>query len=407
MKKKIILLICDGLGDRAVKELGFKTPLQAAHRTNLDKLASNGMCGLMDTIGPGIRPGSDVAQLVLFGYDCFSIYTGRGPFEAAGLGIEMKEGDVAFRCNFGTVDEDMRVLDRRAGRINSGTDKLAAELDGMTIEDVKVIFKESVEHRAVLVLHGPGLLGNVSDPDPHGDDRVEEARALAEGAEKTARILNIFVRRSHERLKSHEVNVERKAKGLPEANIILPRGGGSYPEIESFGEVHGMRAACVAGVTLIKGICRTVGMEVLDVEGATGTLDTDMNAKADATIGALAKHDFVYVNVKAPDICSHDGLARKKVEIIEKIDKMVGRLVERLPDGILLAITADHSTPVSVRDHSGDPVPILIFGEDVRRDGVQHFDEISCAKGAIGRIQGKDLMPILKNLSNRCEKYGS
>lgn len=407
MKKKVILLVCDGLGDRAVKELGYRTPLQAAHRINLDKLATNGKCGLMDPIGPGIRPGSDVAQLALFGYDPFSIYTGRGPFEAAGLGMELKKGDVAFRCNFGTVDEEMNVLDRRAGRIDKGTDRLAAELDGMTIEDVQVTFKESIEHRAVLVLRGPGLLGNVSDPDPHDTDKVLESRALVEGAEKTAGILNEFVRRSHERLKDHEVNRERKAKGLPEANIILPRGGGSYPEIKGFSEMHRMNAACIAGVTLIKGICRIVGMDVLDVKGATGTLGTDMKAKADGAVKALGKYDFVYVNVKAPDICGHDGIAKKKVEIIEKIDKMVGHLVDRLPDGVCLAITADHSTPVTVRDHSGDPVPILIFGEDVQRDSVHQFDEVSCANGALGRIRGKDLMPILKNLCNRCEKFGS
>jgi 2,3-bisphosphoglycerate-independent phosphoglycerate mutase len=407
MKKSIILLVCDGLGDRAVKELGHRTPLQAAHRINLDKLATNGMCGLMDPIGPGIRPGSDVAQLALFGYDPFSIYTGRGPFEAAGLGIELRKGDVAFRCNFGTVDENLNVLDRRAGRIDRDTDKLASELDGMTIEDVQVIFKEAVEHRAVLVLRGPGLMGKVSDPDPHDTGRVHEAKALVEGAEKTARILNEFVRRSYERLKAHAVNRERKTKSLPEANIILPRGGGSYPEMKSFQEKHGMRAVCIAGVTLIKGICRTAGMDILEVKGATGTLGTDMNAKADGAIGAIGEYDFVYVNVKAPDTCGHDGLAKKKVEIIERIDRMVGHLVSKIPDGVCLVVTADHSTPITVRDHTGDPVPILIFGEGVRRDKVHHFDEVSCASGALGRILGKDLMPILMNLCNRAEKFGS
>jgi 2,3-bisphosphoglycerate-independent phosphoglycerate mutase len=406
-KKKILVLICDGLGDRAVKELGHRTPLQAARKDNLDFFASNGLCGLMDTIAPGIRPGSDTAQLSLFGYDPYEVYTGRGPFEAAGVGMDLEPGDVAFRCNFATVDDNMKVIDRRAGRINKGTKALAKELNGMNIEGVQVIFQEAVEHRAALVLRGEGLFSKITDVDPHEEGPVLESKPLSKGAEKTARILNEFVKRSHEILKEHEVNVKRREEGLPQANIVLPRGAGVFPKIENFSELYGMRAACIAGVGLIKGICRAVGMELIEVDGATGTLDTDMMAKAMAAVEALKEYDFVYVNVKAGDLCGHDGQAQKKVEVIEKIDKMVGYLRANMPGNVCLVITADHSTPVTVKDHSGDPVPILIHSSDIRRDDVKHFDEVSVGSGALGRIRGRELMPILLNLSNRAEKFGA
>ncbi|MCK5548348.1 MAG: 2,3-bisphosphoglycerate-independent phosphoglycerate mutase [Thermoplasmata archaeon] len=407
MKKKILMLVCDGLGDRAVKQLGFKTPLQVAKKENFDFFASDGKCGLMDVIAPGIRPGSDTAQLSIFGYNPYEVYTGRGPFEAAGVGIDLKHGDVAFRCNFATVDENMNVVDRRAGRINKGTEELASALDGMEIDGVQIIFKDAVEHRAVLVLRGEDLSGGLSDIDPHGEGPALESKPLVKGAEKTASVLNRFVKKSHDILKDHEVNKERSVQCLPLANIVLPRGGGVVPKAKTFEELHDMKAACVAGVTLIKGICRAVGMDVLDVKGATGTLETDMLAKAKAALQALKDYDFVYVNVKAPDICGHDGLVQEKVKVIERIDKMLGYVKEHMPEDVCFVITADHSTPLTVGDHSGDPVPILIYGGDVRRDDVKHFDELSCAKGALGRIRGRELMPILMSITNRAHKFGS
>jgi 2,3-bisphosphoglycerate-independent phosphoglycerate mutase len=277
----------------------------------------------------------------------------------------------------------------------------------MNIEGVQVIFQEAVEHRAALVLRGEGLFSKITDVDPHEEGPVLESKPLSKGAEKTARILNEFVKRSHEILKEHEVNVKRREEGLPQANIVLPRGAGVFPKIENFSELYGMRAACIAGVGLIKGICRAVGMELIEVDGATGTLDTDMMAKAMAAVEALKEFDFVYVNVKAGDLCGHDGQAEKKVEVIEKIDKMVGYLRANMPGNVCLVITADHSTPVTVKDHSGDPVPILIHSSDIRRDDVKHFDEVSVGSGALGRIRGRELMPILLNLSNRAEKFGA
>src|SRR2546427_9321709 len=212
--RKILLVVLDGLGDRPIKGLGNKTPLQAAAREFLDWFAANGASGLVDPIAPGVCPGSDTSHLALLGYDPEAVYTGRGPFEAAGVGIDIKPGDVAFRCNFATVDLGWRIMDRRAGRIREGTDRLAASLDGMEIDDVTVLFRAGTEHRAALVLRGPGLSPEVSDTDPHDEGaRVLSAKATASDGESTARAVNEFMEESHKILRAHPVNVAREKAG--------------------------------------------------------------------------------------------------------------------------------------------------------------------------------------------------
>jgi len=406
-EKKILLIVCDGLSDRPVKEFERKTPLQAARKPAMDALARHGVNGLMDVIGHGVIPGSDTAHLALFGYDPHKVYTGRGPIEAAGSGIELRREDVAFRCNFATVDPSMRVVDRRAGRIKKGTPELASAVTGMELGDLRAIFKESSEHRGVLVLRGEGLDCRVSDVDPHCEDAVLESRPLVPEAEKTAKAVNEFVRRSHEILLSHPVNQQRVKEGLPPANAILPRGAGSISALEPMGERYGIGCAAVAGVNLVKGICRMVGMQVPEVPGATGGLDTDYRAKGDAALRLLRSNDFVFVNIKAGDIASHDGDFRTKVRVVENIDAMLGVVLKDLHEEVVVALTCDHSTPVSVKDHSADPVPITISGGDARVDGVREFDEVSVAGGALGRIRGMDLMPILLGMADRAKKFGA
>jgi 2,3-bisphosphoglycerate-independent phosphoglycerate mutase len=406
-KKKILLVVCDGMSDRPVREFGDKTPLQVARTPAMDAIARSGVSGMMDVIAPGIIPGSDTAHLALFGYDPYKVYTGRGPIEAAGAGIEMAKGDVAFRCNFATVDSDMRVIDRRAGRIRDGTSDLAKALTGMRIDDVEMVFKEGSEHRGVLVMKGPGLDQRVSEIDPHVEGPLLESRPLVPEAAKTASALNEFARRSHEMLEKHPVNESRRAEGLPPANIVLPRGAGSVGELDSLEERFGIRGAGIAGVTLIKGICRLVGMDVVDVPGATGGLDTDYLEKAKAALSSLETHDLVFVNVKSSDVAGHDGDFRLKVQVIENIDGMLGTILKDLHEDVIVAITADHSTPVTVRDHSADPVPVAISGGGGRVDGVREFDEISAAAGSLGRIRGMDLMPILLGMANRSRKFGA
>ena len=405
--KKILLVVCDGLSDRPVKQFDMKTPLQVARKPALDAIARHGINGTMDVIGPGVIPGSDTAHLALFGYDPHKVYTGRGPIEAAGVGIEMAKGDVAFRCNFATVDKSMNVTDRRAGRIKHGTSELAQAVTGMKIEGVTAIFKEGSEHRGVLVLRGEGLDHRVSDVDPHRDGKVLAAEPIVPAAEKTASVLNEFVKRANKILASHPVNKKRAAEGLPPANIILPRGAGSIGELETMPQRFGMKCAAVAGVTLIKGICRLVGMDVPEVPGATGGLDTDFRAKADMALRLLNSHDFVFLNVKAADVAGHDGDFRIKVSVAESIDVMMGTILKEIHEDVVVALTCDHSTPVAVKEHSADPVPLSVSGGGGRVDGVKEFDEISCASGALGRIRGVDLMPILMGMADRAHKFGA
>lgn len=407
-RRRILLLVFDGLGDRPVKELGNKTPLQATSTPNLDWFAANGECGLLDPIAPGVTPGSDTSHLALFGYDPYKVYTGRGPFEAAGVGIDVRAGDVAFRCNFATVDADLRLTDRRAGRIKEGTADLAAALDGQVIDGVQVLFRAGTEHRAALVLRGDGLSPAVTDTDPHEEGaRILDAHPKSPEAAKTARVLNEFTKIAFRELNGHDMNRRRIAENLPAANMVVARGAGIVPALMPMKEKYGMRCAAIAGVSLIRGMCRSVGMEVLDVSGATGGLDTDMVAKAAAAVNALRDYDFVFVNVKAPDLCGHDGKTLEKVKVIERMDEMMGHLRASIPPGTVVAVTADHSTPVSLKAHSGDPVPLAVFADGARVDIVTEFDEIAVAAGSLGRLRGLDLMPILLNLAGRTEKYGA
>ena len=405
---KVMLIILDGMGDRPIDSFGGKTPLEAAHTPNMDFLAKMGINGIMDPISPGIRAGSDTAHLSILGYNPYEVYTGRGPFEAAGEGLKLRPGDVAFRCNFSTVDENMNVIDRRAGRIKEGTHELAKALDGMKIDGVEVIFKESVEHRAVLVLRGEGLSPAVSDADPHELGPIHEVRALDDSAssERTADIVNKFVKISHEMLGKNPVNLRRKKEGLLPANIVLPRGAGMVPHMESIEKRSGIKAGAIAGVSIVKGVCRLAGMEVLDVIGATGTADSDFSAKISAGMEYLKKGDFLLINMKAPDLFGHDEDPEGKKRILEKIDLSIAPLKEALDD-IVVAITADHSTPCEVGDHSGDPVPLLIAGKGVRKDDTGEFGERSAAKGGLCRIRGNDLMNILLQLAGLSEKFGA
>jgi 2,3-bisphosphoglycerate-independent phosphoglycerate mutase len=408
MGDKILILICDGLGDRPVGALKGKTPLEAAPRPNMNHFAKGGACAIIDIIAPGVRPGSDTAHLALLGFDPYKVYTGRGPFEAMGVGMEVRPGDVAFRCNFSTVNDKMEIEDRRAGRIKEGTAELARALDGWEYEGVKVYFKEGTEHRGVLLLRALGLSPLVSDPDPHEEGvRPHECLPKAPEAALTARVVNAFVKRSHEILMEHPVNRERIKAGKRPANIILPRGAGMMPHLPSFQERFGMKCAAIAGVALVKGICRVAGMELLDVKGATGGLDTDMDAKMKAALKALDSHDMVLVNIKAADLCGHDGDYKMKSKVAGRIDKALGLLRKDLPEDAHFALTADHSTPCCAKDHTGDPVPLAIYGRHVRTDGVQTFGERACAGGGLGRLRGTDLLQVMLDLAGRSEKFGA
>ena len=425
---KALLLICDGMADRPVHELANKTPLEIANKPNMDWLAKHGICGIMDTIAPGVPPGSDTAHLAILGYDPYEVYTGRGPFEAAGAGIDLKPGDVAFRANYATVDRNMVITDRRAGRIQ-GTEPLADAISRIKLSDAKFVFKSTVGHRATLVLKGEGLSHEVSDTDPHDVGKKplpvrpllkEEESAgpsypiIAGGmrkyvirrnrAMKTAKILNEFSKKAHEVLKTHPLNLEREKQGLPPANYVLLRGGGIVPKLKPFQEKFSIKGGCVAAAALVKGVCRLAEMTVVDVPGADGSVRTDLDAKAGAALKLLEDHDLVLLHVKGFDEAGHDGNARAKIELIERTDSMLGKFIDAVD---IITVAVDHTTPVSLKNHSGDPVPVLIYGPGVRTDDVQTFGERAVARGGLGRIRGKDLMPIIIDLIGKSEKFGA
>jgi 2,3-bisphosphoglycerate-independent phosphoglycerate mutase len=325
--------------------------------------------------------------------------------------MDVKKGDIAFRCNFSTVDENMVVIDRRAGRIEEGTGQLAAAVNGMQIEDVTCFFKESVAHRGALVLRGTGLGAAVTDADPHeAGEKVHESRACDpddQAGAKTAGIINEFVRRSYQLLKDHPVNKQREAEGKAPANIILPRGAGLAPHLESFEEKYRLKGAAVVETGLIAGIAVYLGMDLIEAPGATGGLDSDVMSIGRTILQGLQDHNFVLCNVKGPDVAGHDDQPEIKVHSIERIDEMLGMLMQEADEYTYIVLTADHSTPCAVKDHSGDPVPIVFWGPGVRVDSVQAYDERSVVGGGIVRVRGTDVMNILTNLMNVQEKFGA
>ncbi len=402
--KKILLVVLDGLGDRPNAALGGKTPLQSAFRPNLNFLASSGINGLLSPVRPGLNVGSDTSHLSLLGYDPVEFYSGRGPFEAMGLGMEVKPGDIAFRANFATRENGI-ISDRRAGRMQHGNSDLASSLN-MKIDGVQFFVKEGVEHRAALVVRGSGLSDRISDSDPHVTGKPpSEVSATGKDGEFTADVLNKFLEQSREILDASEVNAGRAKEGKPKGNELLLRGAGQAPILPAFEEKLGMKGACVAGIPLITGICGLVGMDIVVHPGATGRVDTDYNGKMKKAVEALDSHDFVLLNIKATDIAGHDGDPLLKREVLEMIDRAASPLKEIL-GGTLVAVTGDHSTPCATGEHSGDPVPLAIATEGIRRDHVKMFDEVSASLGAL-RVSGSDLMSYLKSLSDRSEKYGA
>ncbi len=405
---KAVIFIIDGLGDRPNKY--GNTPLKEANTPTIDRMAEESICGIMNAVDIGIRPGSDTAHLAILGYDPHENYTGRGPFEAAGVGIDIKPGDIAFRCNFATVDDNFTVIDRRAGRIEN-TEELEKVIDGMEIDGVKVIFRQSGGYRAALVLRGEGLSDKITEGDPHREGvKVPEIKPLdnSEEARKTANLLNKIIKISYEKLNHHPLNEERRKKGLPPANIILPRGVGKVPHIQPFYDKYGLKGACIAGTGLIKGIAKMVGLDYIKVEGATGTPDTNYMNKAKAIVESLKTYDFLLVNVKGADEASHDGNYDVKKKVIENVDGMLNYILGKVhKDNMYFVLTGDHSTPIEEKDHSADPIPILIWGKSVRVDDVKKFDEFSTYKGGLCWIKGKHIMPILMDLMGLSKKYGA
>lgn len=402
---KTVFVIIDGLGDRPVKEFKGKTPLEAAKKPNLDRLAAKGITGMLYPIDCGINTGSDAAQLSIFGYSYEKEYPGRGPLECLGINMELQENDICFRANLATMNENGIIIDRRAGRIDS-TKELVGELDGTEIDGIKFIVKPATGYRACIVLRGNDVSEKVTGNDPKETGK-KPLQVLhkdnSDSAKKTAGAINAFLELAAKNLKENKKNAELKKQGKPQANYILLRGAGKNKKLPSFFEKHSLKAACVAGAGLYKGIGRMLGMNVLEVKGATGLANTDINAKIKTTINALKEHDFVFLHFKATDSFGEDGNYKKKKWFIENIDKGLAPL---LKEDILIVVTGDHSTPCSLKTHSGDAVPFLMHANGSRTDYVKKFGERDCVHGGLGFIKGKDVMNIVTSTLGIQKKTG-
>jgi 2,3-bisphosphoglycerate-independent phosphoglycerate mutase len=403
----LLMLILDGLPDRPV---GGKTPLAVAKKPNLDKIAVMGINGIMDTISPGVRPGSDTSHLALLGYDPYKFYTGRGPIEAAGVGIELRPGDIAFRANFATVVGngsifEKVVVDRRAGRIEQTEDLVRA----LNEVDLPIEFEvaRATGHRAVVVFRGASS-ADLGDTDPKiVGERVKKCKPLSDSTKEIAEIVNEFMQKAHEVLENHPLNSEREKKGLPKANAILLRGAGVMKEIPGFYKKFGLRLAVVSATALIRGVGKIVGGDVFTPQGATGNKKTDLKAKIEKSLELLDKYDVVLLHIKAPDEIGHDRDFEGKVEFIERLDPHLSRILELDFSKNCLIVTSDHSTPVSVGEHTADPVVVSILHEGVRVDDVSKFTEFDAPKGGLCRIRGMDLLNIALDLLNLSKKFGA
>ena len=406
---RVLLLVLDGISDRPCPELGGRTPLEAAETPVLDRLAREGICGIMDTIGPGIRPGSDTAHLALLGYPPEQFYTGRGPLEAEGCGIHMEPGMIGFRANFATVDRNGVVTDRRAGRIHGTAPLCEAVEEGVRLKHgIGFRFRPGAGHRAALALEGKDLGHCVSSNDPKKEGaEPQEVKALTKKAKdrRTAEACNEFLRQASEILAGHPLNRKREEEGLPQANAVLIRGAGEMGRFEPFAERYHMTGSVIAAATLIVGIGRAVGLGEVPVPGITGSADTNLNGKVAAALSELGSREFVLVNIKGADEAGHDGRAAEKRDFIARVDAALEPLLG-LRDTLIVAC-GDHSTPCAIRDHSADPVPLLIHGDGVRVDGVTRFTETACATGGLHRLPGSALMPVILDLVNRAKKYGA
>jgi len=362
--KKIILVIIDGLSDEPIPQLGGKTPLEAAKTPNFDFLAKEGICGLMVPFKFSWQeyPTSDVAHLALLGFDPNKYYLGRGVYEALGAGVNLKEGDIALRVNFATVDKNLKIIDRRAGRIEK-TKELISALNKIKIEEANFYLKKAFGHRAVLRIRSKHKLSsNITDGDPHKvgvkvkrikpKDKTREAKF-------TAKILNQFLKKAHRVLEAHPLNKKRKKKELLPANYLLVRGAGSLRKIPTFEEKFGLKACCIAGGTLYN----------------------------------------VFLHIKATDNLAEDGNFMGKMKFIEKIDKNIVWLFSNRKirkETFILAVSADHSTSSLKKHHISNPVPILIFGAG--KDKVSHFSETSCKNGKLGKLPALNLVAFLKKI---------
>ncbi len=389
--RKCALLIIDGLGDLPVAALGGLTPLEAAHTPVIDRFASAGRYGLVDPIVAGDIPNTHSGTSLLFGLLPSQLgRMKRGPVEASGAGQALKPGDIALRVNFASVearDDGLYVTDRRAGRITEGAGELASVVKDIDLGDaVKASFKSTDQHRGVLVLSGPGLDESIADTDPGNvamPARLLPCKPLKPEAEFTAGKLDRFIAEAHRRLRDHPINAARVAAGKFPANGLLTRGAGACFKLDNVLTQRGIRVAVVAGCNTVKGLGKMFGFDTVSDPRFTATFETDLHAKMAAVVTALEDHDLVYLHIKAPDICAHDCQPAAKQAFLERLDEAMEALWSA---GIMVALTADHTTDSTSGFHTADPVPTFLFDPQQRLVQVDiSFGETECRNGNMQR----------------------
>jgi len=385
---KIVMLVADGLGGLPVQP-GGPTELEAARTPNLDGLAKRGVSGSMTMIGPGITPGSGPGHLGLFGYDPVKFLIGRGALEATGIGFGLEANDVAIRCNFCSLDAEGKITDRRAGRIPTDQSTAVVEkLRAVSIPGVEVFVEPVKEHRFVVVFRAEGLGGNVEDTDPQRTGVAPlEPVAGDEPSRRTAEVARQFVAQAREILADQ-----------PKANGLTMRGFSTKPDLPTYEEVYGLRAAAIAVYPMYKGLAQLVGMEIV---GKPSTLSEEIEVLRDA----WNDYDFFFVHFKYTDSRGEDGDFNAKVKMIEEFDAVVPDVVALGPK--VLVVTGDHSTPCALKSHSWHPVPTLLVADTCRPDACEAFSETESNRGGLGHFLAVYLMPLALAHAERLGKFGA
>lgn len=395
---KYIVVLGDGMADYPLEDLGNKTPLELAHKPIIDRLAAQGELGLVKTVPPEFKPGSDVANLSVMGYDPYRYYTGRSPLEAASIGVPLHDGDITFRCNLVTLSEDepyeeKTMVDYSSDEISTEEAHeliaaLAKEFNTDTIH-----FYGGISYRHLMVWNGVPLDFELTPPHDITLRKVTEH--LPKG--KNSDVLLDFMKRSFDILNHHPINDRRRARGLRPANSAWIWGEGEKPQLDFFQDKFGLRGSVVSAVDLVKGIGVCAGMEVIEVEGATGNVDTNFEGKAQAALDALKRgSDFVYLHFEAPDECGHRHETENKIKSIEYLDNRVLAYLlpelEKLNEDYSIMVLPDHPTPLSLRTHTRDAVPYLIYRSNDLRQSNAVYSEKAAAETGILLEPGYELM---------------
>lgn len=377
---KYILVLCDGMADFKIDALGGKTPLEAAKKPNIDFMAKTAMQGFVKTVPDGMKPGSDVANLSALGYDAKACYTGRSPLEALSLGIDLQPTDVALRCNLVTLSDDepyeaKTMIDYSSGEITTAESELLMKSVAQSLNDNTFEFYPGVSYRHCLVCHNGRTDSDLTPP--HDITGKKIADYLPKGY--NADVYLSLMKKSAEILKSHPVNLERKRQGKRTADSIWLWGQGTKPRLQSFYERYGIKGTMISAVDLLKGIAVGSGMQSIDVEGATGTIDTNFDGKAKAALDALKNNDFCFIHLEAPDECGHQKDAKGKTRSIELIDeKIIGAIIKGMKDSeFKMLVMPDHFTPIATGTHDATPVPFLMYSSSKPLGKGETFNEFT------------------------------